>query len=137
MRKFLMENYDNLDKLTAVVLMLLFISILFVSYAINKENYKKIVKLYEKRFGCLPEMARLARDASLLAISGYHAKVGFIMGSLILPYNRVTNHDMSIEAYNFIRNLPGELTTGFKVEAILWILSTFNFLLIIFIEIMI
>lgn len=42
------------------------------------------------------------------------------MSSLIFPYNRVFNNDMSIEAYHFIRSLPKELTTGFKVEAAFW-----------------
>lgn len=42
------------------------------------------------------------------------------MGTLIFPYNRVINHDMSIESYNYIRKLPAHLTTGFKIEAALW-----------------
>ncbi|EPG8016314.1 hypothetical protein OQO70_003266, partial [Citrobacter freundii] len=53
--------------------------------------------------------------------AAYFAKIDFIMGSLIFPYNRVINHDMSIESYNYIRNLPGHLTTGFKIEAALWL----------------
>ncbi|WP_247751565.1 hypothetical protein, partial [Citrobacter freundii] len=98
------------------------------SYIINIENYKKTVSLYENKFGCLPQTARMTKGASLIGSPAvYHAKIGFIMGSLIYPYNRITNHDMSIEAYNFIRNLPRELTIGFKVEAIFWLLGFIAF----------
>ncbi len=98
------------------------LAIIFISYVINGYNYKIIAKAYENKFGLLPQTARLARGASLIGTpAAYFAKIDFIMGSLIFPYNRVINHDMSIESYNYIRNLPGHLTTGFKIEAALWL----------------
>ncbi|AGR59772.1 hypothetical protein A464_2587 [Salmonella bongori N268-08] len=42
---------------------------------------------------------------------------------------------MSIEAYNFIRNLPGELTIGFKVEAVFWLLGFMVFACFVFLNI--
>ncbi|MBD9986336.1 MULTISPECIES: hypothetical protein [Citrobacter] len=125
MKNFLIENFDNIRFLFITAILFGFVVLVFVSYVINKDNYEKIVKLYEEKFDRLPQTARLARGASLIGSpAAYHAKVGFIMGSLIFPYNRVTNHDMSIEGYTFIRNLPGYLITGFKVEAAIWFILT-------------
>lgn len=122
MKNYLIENYTNLMFLIGVSCAFLLLVIIFISYVINGYNYKIIVKLYEDKFGSLPQTARLARGASLIGTpAAYHAKVEFVMGSLIFPYNRVINHDMSIESYNYIRNLPGHLTTGFKIEAALWL----------------
>jgi hypothetical protein len=120
MKSFLIEYYDTILTIFALTLMFFVIVLIFISYVFNKKRYTKIVELYIERFGRLPHMARLARYGSLIGTPGvYYAKVGFIMWSLIFPYNRVVNNNMSIEAYEFIRNLPKELTTGFKVEAIL------------------
>ncbi|WP_228292021.1 hypothetical protein [Klebsiella michiganensis] len=69
----------------------------------------------------LPITAALAKEASLISTPGaYHAKIGFIMGSLILPYNKITNHDMTREQYDYINGLPLKLTIGFRIEAFLW-----------------
>lgn len=124
MKSFFIENLEIIEITSIVVFLLSFLFLLFISYVINKDNYTEIVKLYEQQFGQLPLTARMSKNASLIGTpSAYHAKIGFIMGSLIFPYNRVTNHDMSIEAYNFIRHLPRELTFGFKIEAALWVIS--------------
>lgn len=124
MNKYLMENFELISVCLLAMLIIIYLILIFMSYIINGENYKKIVALYENEFGCLPQTARMTKGASLISTPGiYHAKIGFIMGSLIYPYNRVTNHDMSVEAYNFIRNLPGELTLGFKIEAVFWMLG--------------
>lgn len=104
-----------------IMLVIITLILILISYVINDEKYKKIVILYEEEFGRLPITASLARTASLIGTPGiYFAKIDFIMSSLIFPYNRVFNNDMSIEAYHFIRSLPKELTTGFKVEAAFW-----------------
>ncbi|ELK6654407.1 TPA: hypothetical protein ACJIKU_000540 [Citrobacter freundii] len=122
MKSYLIENYANLQGLIGISFMFLMLAIIFISYVINGYNYKIIAKAYENKFGLLPQTARLARGASLIGTpAAYFAKIDFIMGSLIFPYNRVINHDMSIESYNYIRNLPGHLTTGFKIEAALWL----------------
>ena len=114
MKNFLIENFDNIRFLFVTAILFGFVVLVFVSYVINKEKFDR-----------LPQTARLARGASLIGSpAAYHAKVGFIMGSLIFPYNRVTNHDMSIEGYTFIRNLPSYLITGFKVEAAIWLILT-------------
>ena len=125
MKNFLIENFDNIQLLFSVAFFFSFVVLLFVSYVINKDSYGKIVELYEEKFGHLPMTARMARGASLIvSTAAYHAKIGFIMGSLIFPYNRVTNHDMNIEGYRFIRSLPGYLITGFRVEAAIWFILT-------------
>ncbi|MEG9426150.1 hypothetical protein [Citrobacter freundii] len=121
MKNFLIENFDNIRFLFITAILFGFFVLVFVSYVINKNSYEKIVKLYEEKFDHLPLTARMARGASLIGTpAAYHAKIGFIMGSLIFPYNRVTNHDMSMEGYRFIRSLPSGLITGFRVEAAVW-----------------
>ncbi len=66
----------------------------------------------------------MAKHASLLVMPGaYFAKIGFICESLIFPYNRVSNHDMSREAYDFIRALPSEYIIGFKLFIVLFIMG--------------
>lgn len=125
MKNYLIINFETIGMSLFIALVTMTIILVFISSIINKENYKKITHLYEERFGNLPQTARMARGASLIGSPGiYFAKVDFIMSSLILPYNRVFNHDMSFEEYFFIRALPSELTTGFKVEAILWIIES-------------
>ena len=129
MNNFFIENAEVLTVLLTILFFLCFLLILFVSYVFNEDAYKEIVILYEQKFGRLPITAGMARYASLISSpSAYGAKIGFIMGSLIFPYNRVTNHDMSIEAYHFIRNLPTNLTLGFRIEAALWVISTLAFI---------
>ncbi|EPI2800082.1 hypothetical protein ACS5LO_001507 [Citrobacter koseri] len=121
MKNFLIENFHNIKLLFIVAILFSFVVLVFVSYVINKDSYEKIVKLYEEKFDHLPQTARMAKGASLIGSpAAYHAKIGFIMGSLIFPYNRVTNNDMSMEGYKFIRSLPGSLITGFRVEATVW-----------------
>ncbi|HAT6802819.1 TPA: hypothetical protein JAN03_12405 [Citrobacter freundii] len=125
MKNYLIINFETIGMSLFIALVIMTIILIFISSIINKENYKKITHLYEERFGNLPQMARMARGASLIGSPGiYFAKVDFIMSSLIFPYNRVFNRDMSFEEYFFIRTLPSELTTGFKVEAILWIIES-------------
>lgn len=125
MKNYLIINFETIGMSLFIALVIMTIILIFISSIINKENCKKITHLYEERFGNLPQMARMARGASLIGSPGiYFAKVDFIMSSLILPYNRVFNRDMSFEEYFFIRTLPSELTTGFKVEAILWIIES-------------
>lgn len=121
MKNFLIENFHNIKLLFIVAILFSFVVLVFVSYVINKDSYEKIVKLYEEKFDHLPQTARMAKGASLIGSpAAYHAKIGFIMGSLIFPYNRVTNNDMSMEGYKFIRSLPGSLIIGFRVEATVW-----------------
>lgn len=135
MKNFLIGNFDNIQFLFITAILFSFVALVFVSYVINKDSYDKIVKLYEGKFDNLPQTARMARGASLIGSpAAYHAKIGFIMGSLIFPYNRVTNHDMSIEGYRFIRSLPGYLITGFRVEAAIWFILTILISGLIFIE---
>ncbi|QLZ61021.1 hypothetical protein HV079_18530 [Citrobacter freundii] len=135
MRNFLIENFDNIQFLFITAILFSFVALAFVSYVINKDSYEKIVKLYEGKFDNLPQTARMARGASLIGSpAAYHAKIGFIMGSLIFPYNRVTNHDMSMEGYRFIRSLPSYLITGFRVEAAIWFILTILISGLIFIE---
>lgn len=135
MKNFLIGNFDNIQYLFITAILFSFVALVFVSYVINKDSYDKIVKLYEGKFDNLPQTARMARGASLIGSpAAYHAKIGFIMGSLIFPYNRVTNHDMSIEGYRFIRSLPGYLITGFRVEAAIWFILTILISGLIFIE---
>ncbi|WP_196208353.1 hypothetical protein [Citrobacter sp. Res13-Sevr-PEB04-36] len=135
MKNFLIENFDNIQFLFITAILFSFVVLVFVSYVINKDSYEKIVKLYEGKFDSLPQTARMARGASLIGSpAAYHAKIGFIMGSLIFPYNRVTNHDMSMEGYRFIRSLPGYLITGFRVEAAIWFILTILISGLIFIE---
>ncbi|MCU6172723.1 hypothetical protein [Citrobacter cronae] len=135
MKNFLIENFDNIRFLFITAILFSFSVLVFVSYIINKDSYEKIVKLYEEKFDHLPLTARMARGASLIGSpAAYHAKIGFIMGSLIFPYNRVTNHDMSMEGYRFIRSLPGYLITGFRVEAATWLILTILISGLIFIE---
>ncbi|MGR5943788.1 hypothetical protein [Enterobacter sp. C4G1] len=130
MKNFLIENASVIQLIFIIVFFLGFLLLLFVSYVFNKDAYKEIVILYEQKFGRLPLTASMAKHASLIATpSSYGAKIGFIMGSLIFPYNRVTNHDMSIEAYHFIRKLPSNLTLGFRIEAALWVVSTLAFII--------
>lgn len=125
MKNYLIINFEAIGMSLFITLVIMTIILIFISSIINKENYNKIAYLYEERFGNLPQTARMARGASLIGSPGiYLAKVDFIMSSLILPYNRVFNRDMSFEEYSFIRTLPSELTTGFKVEAILWIIES-------------
>lgn len=125
MKNYLIINFEAIGMSLFITLVIMTIILIFISSIINKENYNKITYLYEERFGNLPQTARMARGASLIGSPGiYLAKVDFIMSSLILPYNRVFNRDMSFEEYSFIRTLPSELTTGFKVEAILWIIES-------------
>lgn len=125
MKNFLIENLDNIRFLFITAILFSFSVLVFVSYIINKDSYEKIVKLYEGKFDHLPLTARMARGASLIGTpAAYHAKIGFIMGSLIFPYNRITNHNMSIEEYKFIRHLPSGLITGFRVEAVVWFVLT-------------
>ena len=121
MKNFLIENFHNIKLLFIVAILFSFVVLVFVSYVINKDSYEKIVKLYEEKFDHLPQTARMAKGASLIGSpAAYHAKIGFIMGSLIFPYNRVTNNDMSMEGYKFIRSLHGSLIIGFRVEATVW-----------------
>lgn len=121
MKKFLIDNLNIINMSLGITLFIVMLILIFMSYVIKDEKYKRIVILYEEKFGCLPATANLARTASLIVTPGiYFAKLQFIMFSLIFPYNKVFNNDMSIEAYHFIRSLPKELTTGFKIEAIFW-----------------
>ncbi|WP_194857432.1 hypothetical protein [Citrobacter freundii] len=121
MKKFLTDNLDVINISLGIMLVIITLILILMSYVINDEKYKKIVILYEGKLGRLPTTASLARTASLIGTPGiYFAKIDFIMSSLIFPYNRVFNNDMSIDAYHFIRSLPKELTTGFKVEAAFW-----------------
>lgn len=135
MKNFLIENYHDLKFLLIIAIMFGFVILIFISYVINKCNYEQIVKLYEKKFDRLPQTARMAKGASLISsLAAYHAKIGFIMGSLIFPYNRITNNDMSVEGYNFIRSLPGYLITGFRVEAVVWFILIILISCLIFME---
>ncbi|MEY7157031.1 hypothetical protein AB9C23_25635, partial [Citrobacter freundii] len=61
MKNYLIENYTNLMFLIGVSCAFLLLVIIFISYVINGYNYKIIVKLYEDKFGSLPQTARLAR----------------------------------------------------------------------------
>lgn len=93
-------------------------------YFYNKGKYRIIIELYEKEIGPLPITAILSKNASLFTTpSLYLAKISFITETLILPYNRVSNHGMTKEGYLFIRGLPNRLTIGFKVEACLWLMN--------------
>ncbi|WP_213133351.1 hypothetical protein [Citrobacter sp. FP75] len=124
MKNYLINNFEAISMSLFIALVIVMIILIFMSYIINEDNYKKTSHLYEKQFGNLPFTARMARNASLIGSPGiYLAKVDFIMSSLLLPYNRVFNHGMSFDEYFFIRTLPSELTTGFKVEAILWVIE--------------
>lgn len=106
-----------------MIYMIAFILILIISF-INTFCYKKIVKLYTDKYGSLPITASMAKYSSLIATPGaYHAKIGFIMDSLILPYNRFSNHDMTKEQYEYINKLPIKLTIWFRIEGVLWIIS--------------
>ncbi|HAS1783986.1 TPA: hypothetical protein I4G64_03775 [Enterobacter cloacae] len=97
--------------------------IMIISF-INKIAYRKIVSLYTDKYSRLPITAALAKEASLIATPGaYFAKIGFIMETLMLPYNKISNHDMTKEQYDYINSLPKKLTIGFKIEAVLWIIS--------------
>ncbi|HCB2272144.1 TPA: hypothetical protein MYR17_002677 [Citrobacter koseri] len=121
--KTLLNNHPNLSIYLGIIYMIALILILIVSF-INKFYYKKIAKLYIDRYGSLPITASMAKYASLIASPGaYHAKIGFIMDSLILPYNRFSNHDMTKEQYRYINKLPIKLTIWFRVEGVLWIIS--------------
>ncbi|QMR74318.1 hypothetical protein [Enterobacter sp. RHBSTW-00175] len=120
MKNFL-NSHPNIGLLLIAISAIGMLFILIVS-AVNKLAYKKIIKLYIGKYSRLPLTAALAKEASLVATPGaYHAKVGFIMGSLMLPYNKITNHDMTREQYDYINNLPLKLTIGFRVEAFLWV----------------
>lgn len=124
MKNYLINNFETIGMSLFIALVIIMVILIFMSYIINEDNYKKISHLYENQFGNLPFTARMARNASLMGSPGiYLAKVDFIMSSLLLPYNRVFNHGMSFDEYFFIRTLPSELTTGFKVEAILWVVE--------------
>lgn len=97
--------------------------IMIISF-INKIAYRKIVSLYINKYSRLPITAALAKEASLIVTPGaYFAKIGFIIETLTLPYNKISNHDMTKEQYDYINNLPKKLTIGFKIEAVLWIIS--------------
>ncbi|ECC1695677.1 hypothetical protein DLR11_25200 [Salmonella enterica subsp. salamae] len=124
MKKYLTDNLSAINISLGIIFVVIMLILMFMSYVINDENYKKIAKLYEEKFGRLPVTASLARSASLIGTPGmYFAKVDFIMSSLIFPYNKVFNNDMSIEAYHFIRSLPKDLTLGFKIEAAFWFIE--------------
>ncbi|HFU1282254.1 TPA: hypothetical protein ACGQW2_000679 [Klebsiella michiganensis] len=119
MKSFL-NNRPNLG-MWLIAISALGMFIIFIMSMINTIPYKKIVKLYMDKYTRLPITAALAKEASLIATPGaYHAKIGFIMGSLILPYNKITNHDMTREQYDYINGLPLKLTIGFRIEAFLW-----------------
>lgn len=138
MKDYLIDNYDAISMTFFLMAMLIFVLIIFISYIVNKDNYHEIVELYRAKYGEIPVTARIACHASLIATPGmYHAKVGFIMGTLIYPYNRVTNHNMTLDAYKFIRSLPSKLTLGFRVEGILWLALTFVVVIIVLEEFLI
>lgn len=90
---------------------------------VNKKYYAMVVDLYIKKYNRLPIMAGLAKEASLILTPVIPCKSWFIMDSLILPYNKFSNHDMTIEQYNYINSLPMKLTIGFRIEGFLWIIS--------------
>ncbi|TKV18660.1 hypothetical protein [Citrobacter sp. wls613] len=124
MKSYLITNFEIIGMSLFISLVIIMMMLIFMSYIINKDNYNKIAKLYENKFGDLPYTARMARGASLIGSPGiYLAKVDFIMSSILLPYNKIFNYGMSFDEYFFIRTLPSELTTGFKVEAILWLVE--------------
>ncbi|EML4683148.1 hypothetical protein U4W25_08570 [Citrobacter amalonaticus] len=137
MKKYLADNLSTINMSFGTMLVILMLILIFMSYVINDEKYKKIVILYEGEFGCLPITANLARTASLIGTPGmYFAKIDFIMSSLIFPYNKIFNNNMSIEGYHFIRALPSELTTSFKIEAAFWfieIIVVFSLVILYFI----
>lgn len=124
MKNYLINNFEAIAMSLFIILIIIMILLIFMSYVINEDNYKKISYLYEKKFGNLPFTARIVKSANLIGTPGvYLAKVDFIMSSLLLPYNRVFNYGMSIEEYFFIRTLPSKLTIGFKIEAMLWVVE--------------
>lgn len=123
MINYLVENSKEIAAyMFGIGMILLILTLLLTIY--NERQYKKIVNLYVAKFGSLPITAEMAKHASLLVMPGaYFAKIGFIFESLIFPYNRVSNHDMSREAYDFIRALPSEYIIGFKLFIVLFIMG--------------
>ncbi|MBO4146325.1 DUF986 family protein [Enterobacter ludwigii] len=123
MKNYLMENSKEIaGYMFGIGMILLILTLLLAIY--NERQYKKIVTLYTAKFGTLPVTAAMSKHASLIATPGaYFAKIGFIFESLIFPYNRISNHDMSRDAYDFIRGLPFKYTIGFKLFIALFILG--------------
>lgn len=113
------------DIVEGIVFLVFIVDFLFIMafYFYNKPKYKTIVSLYEKEIGPIPVTAMQSQWGGLFnAPSVYLSKISFITETLLLPYNRVSNHGMTKEGYLFIRGLPNKLTLGFKIEACLWIL---------------
>ena len=85
MKSYLITNFEIIGMSLFISLVIIMMMLIFMSYIINKDNYNKIAKLYENKFGDLPYTARMARGASLIGSPGiYLAKVDFIMSSILL-----------------------------------------------------
>ena len=118
MKTFLIQN-DGLIKNMFCIAFVVDVLIFLICYFYNKNAYKKIVKIYEEKIGGVPLDTILCKNASVFSTPYlYGSKVRFITRSLNFKYNNHLHHDVSIEGYNLIRNLPKKLTLGFRIETL-------------------
>lgn len=76
MKNYLINNFETIGMSLFIALVIIMVILIFMSYIINEDNYKKISHLYENQFGNLPFTARMARNASLMGSPGIYLAKG-------------------------------------------------------------
>ncbi|HKM98249.1 MAG TPA: hypothetical protein VJY99_16385 [Buttiauxella sp.] len=116
-----------------IVIMMGSVFTMFIVSVLSKKKYEIIVDKYTEKFGSIPLLAAMSKEASFIGTpSLYGGKIAFITNSLVYPYCRLMHPQMTREQYSFIRELPSNLTFIFKVQEWLFILTAISLVLMLF-----